>query len=45
VGAALCDHALTVGWITRIGTTRALAVTDTGWQALHDHLGLSPADR
>lgn len=43
VGAALCGHALTVGWITRIGTTRALAVTDTGRHALHDHLGLPPA--
>lgn len=45
VGAALCSHALAVGWITRIGSTRALAVTDTGRHALHDHLGLSPADQ
>ncbi len=40
VGAALCAHAFTEGWITRVGTTRALAVTDTGRQALHDHLGV-----
>ncbi|MET9663323.1 helix-turn-helix transcriptional regulator [Streptomyces sp. NPDC006510] len=44
VGAALCSHALTVGWVTRIGTTRALAVTVTGRRAWHDHLGLPPAD-
>ncbi|MFI9269578.1 ArsR/SmtB family transcription factor [Kitasatospora sp. NPDC052896] len=44
VGAALCGHALAVGWITRIGTTRALAVTDTGRRALHERLGLPPAD-
>jgi DNA-binding transcriptional ArsR family regulator len=40
VGAALCDHATAAGWIVRVGTTRALTVTDTGRQALHDHLGL-----
>ncbi|MFF3959877.1 ArsR/SmtB family transcription factor [Streptomyces sp. NPDC001890] len=44
VGAALCAHALATGWITRIGTTRALAVTPTGRRAWHDHLGLLPAD-
>ncbi|MFE3196960.1 hypothetical protein [Embleya sp. NPDC059237] len=38
VGAALCAHALAVGWVTRIGTTRALAVTPAGRQALDDHL-------
>ncbi|MER5275490.1 winged helix-turn-helix domain-containing protein [Streptomyces sp. NPDC002809] len=42
VGAALSTHALTAGWMTRIGTTRALIVTPAGRQAWHDHLGLSP---
>ncbi|WP_281156723.1 winged helix-turn-helix domain-containing protein [Streptomyces sp. HYC2] len=44
VGAALCAHALTAGWMTRIGTTRALIVTPAGRRAWHDHLGLPPAD-
>ncbi|MCX4982520.1 helix-turn-helix transcriptional regulator [Streptomyces sp. NBC_00572] len=44
VGAALCGHALGEGWMKRIGTTRALALTDTGRRAWHDHLGLSPTD-
>ncbi|MEL5953506.1 hypothetical protein AADR41_01630 [Streptomyces sp. CLV115] len=43
VGAALRAHALTAGWITRIGTTRALLVTPAGRKAWHDHLGL-PSD-
>ncbi|MGI5350746.1 ArsR/SmtB family transcription factor [Streptomyces sp. CA-250714] len=43
VGAALCGHAFTEGWITRIGTTRAVTVTPAGGRALHDHLGL-PAE-
>jgi len=44
VGAALCAHALTTGWMTRIGTTRALLVTPAGRRAWHDHLGLPPAE-
>ncbi|MFC0601313.1 ArsR/SmtB family transcription factor [Streptomyces palmae] len=40
VGAALCRHAFDTDWITRIGTTRAVAVTPTGRQALRHHLGL-----
>ncbi len=44
VGAAVCAHALTAGWMTRIGTTRALIVTPAGRRAWHDHLGLPPAD-
>ncbi|MFI9207470.1 ArsR/SmtB family transcription factor [Streptomyces sp. NPDC053253] len=44
VGAALCAHTLTAGWTTRIGTTRALAVTAAGRKALHTHLDLPPAD-
>lgn len=44
VGAALCSHAIATGWIIRIGSTRALTLTDTGRRALHDHLGLPPAE-
>lgn len=39
-GAALCGHAFGSGWITRIGTGRAVALTDAGRSALHEHLGL-----
>jgi len=41
VGAAVCRHAFDSGWITRIGTSRAVALTDTGRRAIRDHLGLS----
>ncbi|MFI1578896.1 hypothetical protein [Embleya sp. NPDC020630] len=44
MGAALCAHALTVGQVTRIGTTRALAVTPAGRQALDDHVGVRAVD-
>ncbi|MCX4844503.1 helix-turn-helix transcriptional regulator [Streptomyces sp. NBC_00893] len=44
VGAALSAHALATGWMTRIGTSRALLVTPVGRRALHDHLGLPPAE-
>ncbi len=40
-GAALCGHAFDSGWITRIGTGRAVALTDAGRSALQEHLGLS----
>ncbi|MFD4777820.1 ArsR/SmtB family transcription factor [Streptomyces sp. NPDC058427] len=40
VGAALCRHALDTGWITRVGTTRAVAVTPLGCEAFRHHLGL-----
>ncbi|MEV0504919.1 transcriptional regulator, partial [Streptomyces spectabilis] len=43
VGAALCRHAFDTGWISRVGTTRAVVVTPLGEQALHHHLGL-PGD-
>ncbi|WP_344626682.1 helix-turn-helix domain-containing protein, partial [Kitasatospora arboriphila] len=43
VGAALCRHALAEGWVTRIGTTRAVAVTPAGRHALHETLGLPDA--
>jgi DNA-binding transcriptional ArsR family regulator len=39
-GAALCGHALGSGWITRIGTGLAVALTDTGRNAFCKHLGL-----
>lgn len=39
-GAALCGHAFGCGWITRIGTGRAVALTDAGRNALQEHLGL-----
>ncbi|MDM4721907.1 helix-turn-helix domain-containing protein [Micromonospora sp. WMMA1363] len=41
VGAAICRHAFDSRWITRIGTSRAVALTDAGRRALQDHLGLS----
>jgi DNA-binding transcriptional ArsR family regulator len=39
-GAALCGHAFGSRWITRIGTGRAVALTDAGRNALQEHLGL-----
>lgn len=39
-GAAICRHAFDAGWITRIGTGRAVAVTSAGQRALREHLGL-----
>ncbi|WP_228989644.1 helix-turn-helix transcriptional regulator [Streptomyces sp. DH8] len=41
VGAAVCRHAFDSGWVTRIGTGRAVALTDTGHRALREHLGPS----
>jgi DNA-binding transcriptional ArsR family regulator len=41
-GAAVCGHAFDSGWITRIGTGRAVALTDTGRRAFRDQLGLPP---
>jgi DNA-binding transcriptional ArsR family regulator len=41
VGAALCRHAFDSGWITRIGTGRAVALTSTGRRALAEQLGLA----
>lgn len=40
-GAALCSHALGSSWVTRIGTGRAVALTDGGREALEKHLGLA----
>ncbi|GAA3654323.1 winged helix-turn-helix domain-containing protein [Streptomyces chitinivorans] len=43
-GAALCRHALKAGWCERIGTRRALRVTDAGRHDLRELLGLTGAD-
>ncbi|MFF2851799.1 ArsR/SmtB family transcription factor [Streptomyces sp. NPDC058001] len=43
-GAALCRHALTAGWCVRIGSERAVRVTDTGRTALRDLLDIAPPD-
>ncbi|MFJ4767718.1 ArsR/SmtB family transcription factor [Streptomyces uncialis] len=40
VGAALCRHAFDTGWITRVGTTRAVVLTEHGHDELRRHLGL-----
>ncbi|GAB2742793.1 ArsR/SmtB family transcription factor [Kitasatospora kifunensis] len=40
VGAAICDRALTAGWITRIGSSRAVAVTATGRAVLRERFGV-----
>jgi DNA-binding transcriptional ArsR family regulator len=44
-GAALCSHAFGSGWITRIGTGRAVALTSTGRNALQAHLGLATSSQ
>ncbi|WP_413756475.1 ArsR/SmtB family transcription factor [Streptomyces sp. MMBL 11-3] len=41
-GAALCRHALDTGWCVRIGSERAVKVTETGEQALSKLLGIQP---
>ena len=41
VGAGLCAMAFGSGWIRRIGTGRAVALTDSGEHALRDELGLT----
>ncbi|QDY77109.1 ArsR/SmtB family transcription factor [Streptomyces qinzhouensis] len=43
VGAALCRHAFDEGWITRIDSTRAVAVTEVGAREFRRHLGLETA--
>ena len=40
-GAALCGHAMNRRWITRIGTSRAVTLTEAGRDALHAHLGIA----
>lgn len=39
-GALLCEHAFAAGWITRIGTARAVAITEAGARSLRDQLGI-----
>jgi DNA-binding transcriptional ArsR family regulator len=41
-GAAVCRHAFEAGWVTRVGTGRAVAVTGAGQDELRRHLGLEP---
>ncbi|MEU9606027.1 helix-turn-helix domain-containing protein [Streptomyces sp. NPDC048057] len=41
VGAAICHHAFAAHWVTRVGTTRAVQLTDTGRSTLARHLGLT----
>ncbi|KKD09417.1 ArsR/SmtB family transcription factor [Streptomyces sp. WM6386] len=40
-GAALCRHALEAGWCVRIGSERAVKVTEAGEKALAELLGVS----
>ncbi|MFJ3673081.1 ArsR/SmtB family transcription factor [Streptomyces sp. NPDC090106] len=40
-GAALCRHALDAGWCVRIGSERAVKVTEAGERALAEHLGIT----
>ncbi|MFF7857636.1 metalloregulator ArsR/SmtB family transcription factor [Streptomyces sp. NPDC007904] len=39
-GAALCRHALRAGWCVRIGSERAVKVTEAGERALSELLGI-----
>ena len=39
-GAALCRHALDTGWCVRIGSERAVKVTEIGERALRELLGV-----
>ncbi|MFJ2258964.1 ArsR/SmtB family transcription factor [Streptomyces sp. NPDC087844] len=39
-GAAFCQHALAANWCVRIGSQRAVKVTDTGEQVLSQLLGI-----
>lgn len=41
IRAAVRRHVLDSGWMTQIGTGRAVALTDNGRRALRDHLGLA----
>ena len=41
VGAGLCGLAFASGWVRRIGTGRAVALTEAGERALRDELGLT----
>ncbi|MFD3532582.1 ArsR/SmtB family transcription factor [Streptomyces sp. NPDC058664] len=43
-GAALCRHALDAGWCVRIGSERAVKVTEEGESALYATLGIAAAE-
>jgi DNA-binding transcriptional ArsR family regulator len=43
VPAALCELAFSSGWIRRIGSGRAVALTEAGSRALSAQLGIAPA--
>jgi DNA-binding transcriptional ArsR family regulator len=43
LGAAVCRHAFDAHWINRVGTSRAVAVTDAGRDAFASELGLTDA--
>ncbi|MFH8367144.1 ArsR/SmtB family transcription factor [Streptomyces sp. NPDC018031] len=43
-GAALCRHALDTGWCVRIGSRRALRVTEEGRRAFRELLGVRVPD-
>ncbi len=40
IGAALCAHCLTNGWIRRVEGTRAVTITPKGQRGFHDHFGV-----
>ncbi|MFI5930773.1 ArsR/SmtB family transcription factor [Actinoplanes sp. NPDC051494] len=42
-GAAVCDHVLAQGWVTRIGTGRAVRVTPAGSHGFTGLFGADPA--
>jgi DNA-binding transcriptional ArsR family regulator len=43
-GAVLCAYAFDAGWCVRIGSQRALKVTEAGARELHSRLGIEAAD-
>ncbi|GAA2621155.1 winged helix-turn-helix domain-containing protein [Dactylosporangium fulvum] len=43
-GARLCERFITLGWVVRIGTGRAVRVSPAGQRGLHDLLGIAAVD-
>ena len=39
VGAAICTHSLAKGWLRRIDSTPAVAITPKGWQVFQEAFG------